>query len=72
MCRVHTDEELANILETLADLFAWKRRKTLSEAAVAARFPSQPWRHPSLPDASGKAAVIGLAWPGGSSGTRPA
>ena len=34
MCHVHTNEELATILENLADLFAWKRRKSLVEAAA--------------------------------------
>ena len=56
MCRVHTAEELANILDTMADLFAWKRRETLVQAARGARFPSQPWRYPALsPDMADQA-----------------
>jgi hypothetical protein len=50
MCHVHTNEELANILENLADLFTWKRRKSLIEAAVVLRSPTREWRHPALPD----------------------
>lgn len=50
MCHVHTNEELANILETLADLFTWKRRARLSEAAAVLRSPSRQWRHPSVPN----------------------
>lgn len=50
MCHVHTNEELANILENLADLFAWKRRKSLVEAAAVLRSPGRQWRHPAMPD----------------------
>ena len=50
MCHVHTNEELANILENLADLFTWKRRKSLVEAAAVLRSPGREWRHPSMPD----------------------
>jgi hypothetical protein len=50
MCHVHSNEELANILENLADLFAWKRRKTLIEAAAVLRSPVREWRHPAVPD----------------------
>jgi len=44
MCRTHTAQEVANILDTMADLFAWKRRKGLSELAAVARMPSRGWR----------------------------
>ena len=50
MCHVHTNEELANILENLADLFTWKRRKSLVEAAAVLRSPGCEWRHPAIPD----------------------
>ena len=50
MCHVHTNEELANILENLADLFTWKRRKSLIEAAAVLRSPGREWRHPAIPD----------------------
>ena len=50
MCHVHSNEELANILENLAGLFAWKRRKSLTEAAAVLRSPSRQWRHPAIPD----------------------
>ena len=50
MCHVHTNEELANILENLADLFTWKRRKSLTEAAAVLRSPSRQWRHPAVPE----------------------
>ena len=50
MCHVHTNEELANILENLADLFTWKRRKSLAEAATVLRTPGREWRHPAIPD----------------------
>lgn len=47
MCHVHTNEEMANILETLADLFSWKRRARFTEAAVILRSPTPQWRHSS-------------------------
>lgn len=50
MCHVHTNEELANILENLADLFTWKRRKSLIEAAAVLRSPGREWRHPAIPE----------------------
>ena len=50
MCHVHTNEELANILENLADLFTWKRRKSLIEAAAVLRSPTREWRHEAMPD----------------------
>ena len=50
MCHVHTNEELANILENLADLFAWKRRKSLVEAAAVLRSSGREWRHPDRPE----------------------
>ena len=50
MCHVHTNEELANILENLADLFAWKRRRSLVEAAAVLRSPTCEWRHPAIPE----------------------
>jgi hypothetical protein len=50
MCHVHTNEELANILENLADLFTWKRRKSLVDAAAVLRSPGREWRHPAMPD----------------------
>lgn len=50
MCQEHTREELANILDTLADLFTWKRRARLAEAAATLRAPSAEWRHPAVPD----------------------
>jgi hypothetical protein len=50
MCHVHTNEELANILETLADLFSWKRRERLTEAAAVLRSPTRQWRHPETPN----------------------
>ena len=37
MCHLHTNEELANILENMADLFAWKRRASLVDAAAQMR-----------------------------------
>lgn len=49
MCHVHTNEEMANILETLADLFSWKRRERFKEAAVVLRSPSRQWRHAATP-----------------------
>ena len=49
MCHVHTNEELANILENLADLFAWKRRESLVDAAAVLRSPTRQWRHPAMP-----------------------
>lgn len=58
MCHEHTKEELANILDmdTLADLFTWKRRARLAEAAAMLRSPSREWRHPpttDVPEGSG-------------------
>lgn len=50
MCHVHTNEEMANILETLADLFSWKRRERFKEAAVVLRSPSRQWRHVATPN----------------------
>ena len=50
MCHLHTNEELANILENLADLFAWKRRESLVDAASVLRSPTRQWRHPAMPD----------------------
>ena len=50
MCQEHTREEVANILDTLADLFTWKRRARLAEAAAVLRSPSREWRHPAAPD----------------------
>ena len=50
MCLEHTNEELANILDNLAGLFAWKRRKSLVEAAAVLRSPTRQWRHPAMPD----------------------
>ena len=50
MCHVHTDEEMANILETLADLFSWKRRERFTEAAAVLRSPTRRWRHPATPN----------------------
>ena len=50
MCHVHTNEELANILHTLAELFTWKRRRGLTEAAAVLRSPTKQWRHPSMPN----------------------
>ena len=50
MCHVHTNEELANILENLADLFTWRRRKSLTEAAAVLRSSDRQWRHPAIPD----------------------
>jgi hypothetical protein len=45
MCRTDGREEVANSLDTLADLFAWKRRKGPAQAAAVARRPSRGWRH---------------------------
>ena len=50
MCHVHTNEELANIVEMLADLFSWKRRQRLVEAAAVLRSPTREWRHPAIPN----------------------
>ncbi len=50
MCHLHTNEELANILESMADLFAWKRRKSLTEAAAVLRSTDRQWRHPAMPE----------------------
>lgn len=50
MCHPYTNEELANILENLADLFTWKRRQSLADAAAVLRSPGREWRHPSMPE----------------------
>lgn len=50
MCHVHTNEELANILENLAGIFTWKPRKSLVEAAAVLRSPTREWRHPAIPE----------------------
>jgi len=50
MCQEHTPQELANILENLADLFTWKRRQSLVDAAAVLRSPTRQWRHPAMPE----------------------
>ena len=50
MCHLHTNEELANILENLADLFTWKRRESLVDAAAVLRSTDRQWRHKAMPD----------------------
>jgi len=76
MCQEHTREELANILDTLADLFTWKRRARLAEAAAMLRAPSREWRHPAAPDVPADKPFVGegivLASNVTRSGTRPA
>jgi hypothetical protein len=50
MCRTHSYEELATIMDNLSGLFTWKRRRMLAASADIIRTPSRGLRHPALDD----------------------
>ena len=58
MCHEYTNEELANILDNLGGLFAWKRRRTLVEAAEIVRTNAPPWRYLHAPELSADESFV--------------
>ncbi len=61
MCRTHSYEELATIMDNLSGLFTWKRRRMLAASADIIRTPSRGLRHPALDDLPGSAPEPELA-----------